>query len=339
MAGGPSTVALTVAVSDAGGLGFLAAGYRSAAQVREDIRSTRAATDSPFGVNLFVPGAHRADASALDAYLATLAPEAERYGVVLGEPRSGDDGWEEKLAVLAEERVPVVSFTFGCPPQQVVGTLRETGSEVWVTVSRVADARVAAACGAGALVVQGAEAGGHRASFDDAGDGEEVGLLPLLRLVRGETTLPLVAAGGLGDAASLAAALVAGAAAGQLGTAFLCCPEAATHPAHRDALARTTPTSLTRAFTGRLARGLSNRFQVQHTAAAPSAYPEIHHATAPLRAEARARGDGDGFNLWAGQAHQLCSERPAAEIVRTLSREARLCLQQTAERYPPAPGL
>lgn len=154
----------------------------------------------------------------------------------------------------------------------------------------------------------------------------------LLRLVAAEIDLPLVAAGGLADGASIAAVLAAGARAAQLGTAFLLAPEAGTDPAHRAAIAEEEPTALTRAFTGRLARGIVNRFLVQHTEAAPIAYPHVHHATAPIRAAARERGDADGFNLWAGQAHTLARELPAAEIVQTLSDEARAALEQVYAR-------
>ena len=186
--------------------------------------------------------------------------------------------------------------------------------------------------GADALVVQGVEAGGHRASFDDAAPGE-VALLPLLSLVRATADVPLVASGGIATGAAVAAVLAAGAAAAQLGTAFLRTPEAGTVPAHRDAIATDAPTMLTRAFTGRTARGLANRFAREHSADAPSAYPEVHHLTAPLRAAARAAGDADGFNLWAGQAHALARDEPAADLVRRLGAEARAALRAAVARW------
>jgi nitronate monooxygenase len=186
-----------------------------------------------------------------------------------------------------------------------------------VTVTSPADARRAEAAGATALVVQGAEAGGHRGGFDDTA--EPVGLLALLRLVAASTNLPLIATGGLMDAYSVAAARAAGAAAAQAGTAFMLAPEANTNPAQRERLGTDAPTALTRAFTGRLARGIVNRFMTDHPDA-PRAYPEIHHATAPIRAAARERRDADAFNLWAGQGHALARERPAGEIVRSLAR-------------------
>ncbi len=328
LGGGPSTAALAAAVSDAGGLGFLASGYRTADATRDAIRELRGLTDGPFGVNVFVPTVAAVDAGALAAYLERLQTEARRYGVEVGVPRSDDDDWEGKLAVARQERVPVVSFTFGCPAAEVIAALRDGGSEVWVTVTDPTEARRASEAGADALVVQGVEAGGHRGGWSDRDDAEGFGLLALLRLVAGEVDLPLVATGGIADGAAVAAVLVAGASAAQLGTAFMLASEAGTHPAHRAALVDDTPTALTRAFTGRQARGLRNRFLVEHSPDAVSAYPEIHHATAPLRAAARAAGDPGGFNLWAGQAHRLARAAPAGEIVATLAEEARAALRR-----------
>jgi nitronate monooxygenase len=146
--------------------------------------------------------------------------------------------------------------------------------------------------------------------------------------------LPLVAAGGLTDGPAVAAVIAAGAAAAQLGTAFLRADEAGTEPAYRDALSSSTPTALTRAFSGRRARGMVNRFMTEHSDEAPSAYPQIHYATSPLRAAARKRGDADGFNLWAGQAHQLAPSGPAEEIVRSIDEGAREALEIAANRPP-----
>jgi len=323
LAGGPSTPALAAAVCEAGGLGFLAAGYLDADALRADIHALRELTQAPCGVNVFVPGSAEVDEKAVRVYVERLrARESGRYGVEPGEPRFDDDDWDGKLRVLADEKVSVVSFTFGCPSSEVISSLAAVGSEVWVTVTDLAEARIAHAAGAGALVLQGSEAGGHRASFVDRDGAEQLGILALTRLVARTIELPLIAAGGLGDGRAVEAVLAAGAAAAQVGTAFLRAPEAGTHPAHKAALAAETPTALTRAFTGRLARGLVNRFLVDHSSAAPCAYPHVHHATAPIRAAARRAGDSDGFNLWAGQAHALAEERPAAEIVATLASTA-----------------
>jgi nitronate monooxygenase len=326
LGGGPSTPALAAAVSEAGGLGFLAAGYRSVDAVREEIAELRRLSGRPFGINLFAPGPALGDGAALAGYAATLAGEAERYGVELGEPRHDDDGWDEKLTLVADERIPVVSVTFGCPSRSEVDALHAAGCAVWVTVTTPAEALAAAEAGADALVVQGVEAGGHRGSFDERTPGD-LGLLALLQLVRAVTDLPLVATGGIATGHGIAAVLAAGAAAAQLGTAFMLTPEAATSPAHRDALRERGPTALTRAFTGRSARGIENRFMREHEADAPHGYPEVHYLAAPIRAAARERGDADGFNLWAGQAHTLAIEVPARELVRRLADEARGALR------------
>lgn len=318
MAGGPSTPELAAAVANAGGVGFVAAGYRSPRAFAEDLAATRALTDGPVGANLFAPSGAPADPAIVAAYAERLGPEAEGAGVALGAPRFDDDSFDAKLAVLHEHPADVVSFTFAPPPAEAVAAMRATGAAVWVTVTHPDEARLAVAVGADALVVQGAEAGGHRGSFDDGP--ADIGLMALLALVGRAVDVPLVASGGIATGAGVAAVLAAGAAAAQLGTAFMLCPEAGTAPAHREAIAAPGRTALTRAFSGRLARGIENRLLREHSAAAPSAYPEVHHLTTPLRAHGRAVGDPDLINLWAGQAHELARAVAAADVVRTLAR-------------------
>jgi nitronate monooxygenase len=330
MGGGPSTPDLAAAVAGAGGLGFLAAGYKTPAAVRKDIAALRELSARPFGVNLFAPPAPVADPDAIGRFADSLTAEAERYGAPVGEPRHDDDGWTEKLALMTELRVPVVSFTFGCPAAGDVQDLQRGGAAVWVTVTTPAEAVAAAAAGADALVVQGTEAGGHRASFDDAAPGD-IGLLALLQLVGAAVDLPLVATGGIMNGRGIAAALAAGASAVALGTAFMLCPEAATAPAHREAIAGDGDTALTRAFTGRTARGIVNRWLREH-AGAPSAYPDVHHLTAKVRAAARSQGDPDGFHLWAGQAHALAADVPAADLVTRLWEDTRSALRAAVGR-------
>ena len=338
LAGGPSTPELAAAVSNAGGLGFLAAGYLTADSLRERIASVRDMTTGPVGVNLFVPGRETAPEPVAD-YAAAVAATAAEAGVELGAARFDDDSWDAKLALLLEDPPPVISFTFGCPDSSVISAIQAAGSEAWVTVTTPAEAEHAAAAGADVLVTQGAEAGGHRGGFtddpaDDATGG--IGLLSLLQLVRAKTGLPLVAAGGISTGASVAAVLSAGALAAQLGTAFLRSPEAGTAPVYRAALARPGPTAMTRAFTGRLARGIRNRFLDEYSPGAPAAYPYVHYLTAPLRAAGRSAGNPDLVNLWAGQTYELSSERPAGEIVVLLASEARTALAAAAGRLSPA---
>ncbi|GHG68896.1 nitronate monooxygenase [Streptomyces griseocarneus] len=330
MAGGGSNPALAAAVGDAGGLGFLAAGYKTPAAMHEEIKQLRARTGRPFGVNLFLPQPPAADPAAVGAYAERLAGEAARYRTPLGETdhetdQSSDDGYDAKLAILLDDPVPIVSFTFGCPSRTAVDALAEAGTVTVVTVTSAAEARAAREAGADAVCVQGVEAGGHQGTHHDdpEADGEGAGLLPLLAEVRESVPLPVIAAGGLMRGEAIAAVLAAGACAAQLGTAFLPCPESGAHPLHKRAL--TDPlfvrTELTRAFTGRPARGLVNRFIREHGPYAPAAYPQIHHMTSGLRKAAAAAGDPQGMNLWAGQGHRLARTMPAADLVGVLAAE------------------
>jgi nitronate monooxygenase len=326
MAGGASTPALAAAVAEAGGLGFLAAGYKPVDTVARDIAALRAAGDAPFGVNVFSPPADEAPPESVAAYARTLAPDAERLGVALGDPRFDDDAYRAKLDLVIRERVPVVSFTFGCPDRDTVAELHSHDIAVWVTVTDPAEAVEATEAGADAVVGQGTEAGGHRAYFRDDGEHEEYGVLSLVRVLRAQTELPIIATGGLMDGPAIAAALVAGAAAAQLGSALMLTPEAGTSAPHRARLAVPGVTRLTRAFSGRTARGIVNRFMQDHDADAPRAYPQVHHLTTPLRAAARSAGDADAVNLWAGQGHALAREEPAGPLVRQLAADAAAAL-------------
>jgi len=322
MAGGPSTPALAVAVDRAGGLGFLAAGYLTAERLRRDVIATRAQIDC-FGVNVFVGGGEPADPERVQAYATRLHVEAERAGVELGPPHFDADGFEEKVDLLEREPVAVVSFTFGIPPSGAIEQLRAAGSEVWLTVTSPDEARQAAAAGADALIVQGIEAGGHRGVFVDDDAQSDLTLLVALQLVRADVDLPLIAAGSIMTGRALASVLVAGASAAQIGTAYLRSPEAGTAEAQRSATATDAPTVLTRAFSGRLARGITNRLDTEYGKDAPRAYPEVNHLMSPLRAHGRAVGDPDLINLWAGQAHSLAQMLPAQEITLRLAQGAR----------------
>jgi nitronate monooxygenase len=334
MAGGASTPQLAAAVSEAGGLGFLAAGYKTADVVGADIRAVREQTGRAFGLNVFSPPGAEAPSQTVSAYAETLAGDARRYGVALGEPRFDDDGYEAKLELALYERIPVVSFTFGCPRPEVVAALQAQDSAVWVTVTNTSEAAEADAAGADALVAQGTEAGGHRAYFQDDGENEEYGLLVLLRLLRAHTQLPLIGTGGIMDGPGIAAVLAAGAAAAQLGSALMLTPEAGTSAPHRERLATPGATRLTRAFSGRRARGIVNRFMEEHDDDAPRAYPQVHHLTTPLRAAARGAGDGGAINLWAGQGHERARDQPAAELVWQLAADAAAALGNAAARLP-----
>lgn len=318
MAGGPSTPKLVSAAVAAGGTGFLAAGYKSPADVADEIDRTRALGAEAFGVNLFLPG-EPTDLDAALAYRARLAPLAADLGVELPEPRQDDDAFDAKVEVLLDAAVPAVSFTFGCPPAEVVRRFRNADTFTIGTVTSTDEARQAAASGVDALVVQGPDAGGHRATFDPAADAPAQPLVELLQEVHAATGLPLIASGGLGTPEAIRGALTR-ADAVQLGTAFLDADEAGTSAPYRAALhdPRFTETAVTRAFSGRLARGLRNSFIDEHGADAPAAYPAVNQLTGPIRRAATAAGDPELLSLWAGTAWRHVPTGPVADIVATL---------------------
>ena len=335
MAGGGSTPELVAAVVHAGGFGFTPGGYLSAEAMAVQIVQTSVLTDGRFGVNLFVPGPNAKPD--LGDYPERVAVESARLGVEPGEPRWDDDDYPSKLEIVLAQRVPVVSFTFGLPDAADVDRLHAAVTEIVATVTTPAEAHQAAQLGVDVLAVQGFEAGAHRGTLTDdgvsPGGGEEFGLLALIRRISAVTDLPLIAAGGLVHGADVAAVLTAGAVAAQLGTAFLRCPEAGTSATHKAALVDgTRRTAITRAFTGRPARGLVNRFLTENTADAPVGYPQVHHLTKPMRAAAAKAGDQELLHLWAGQTYQLADDVPAAELVARLDREAREAIERVSRR-------
>ncbi len=316
MAGAISTPELVAAAASAGALGFLAAGYKPVEAVAEQVAATRALGAGLYGVNLFVPGSEPVDLDAVRAYRERLLPLAERLGVTLPDPREDDDGYPAKVALVLDDPVPIVSFVFGCPSADVVARLRGVGTTTVATVTSPADVERAVAAGVDALVVQGPGAGGHRATFDAQVTPPDHPLPDLVASVRAVTELPLIASGGLTDPTTVRQALTY-ADAVQLGTAFLDADEAGTPPAYRAALhdPRYTETALTRAFSGRFARGLRNAFIDEFDAFAPAAYPAVNQLTGPLRRAAGIAGDAQQLSLWAGLEWRAARSGPTASIL------------------------
>jgi nitronate monooxygenase len=321
MAGGPSTPALAAAGTNAGGLGFVAAGYLTADALAERITAARALTTGPLGVNLFVPQPSVAVADEIDRYATELAAEAQRYGAQLGEPRFHDDDWAAKLEVVAELRPEVVSFTFGIGTPEELRRLTDAGIVTVGTVTTVTEADAAVAAGAQLLAVQGPNAGGHRGTFDPAVAPATQPLFDLLAAVRARVDVPLIAAGGLMTAEDVAAVRRAGAVAASLGTAFLLADEAGSSPVHRAALRdpQFTETVVTKAFSGRYARGLRNRFVDDHESSAPLGYPEVHYLTGPVRAASVKAGDPQATNVWAGTGYRRITTGTVADIMARLT--------------------
>jgi len=321
MSGGPGTPALAAAVSNAGGLGFLASGYVSPERLANDIAATRAATTGPIGVNLFVPQPSVADVYQLDHYAEALDELAEHYGVEIGYPQFGDDdGFGQKLEVVADLRPEMVSFTFGAPSPDVLRWFGALGMLLFITVTSAYEAGVALAAGADGLVVQGPNAGGHRGTFAPDMDPGTESLHELLARIRSAHDVPLIAAGGLGAPDDVAAVLNRGAVAAQIGTGLLLSDEAGTNAAHRAALRHPefVKTVVTRAFSGRYARGLENDFTRLLDDIAPLGYPEVNQMTSPIRKASAALEDPHGTNLWAGTEYRAARSGPAADIVKKL---------------------
>lgn len=321
MAGGPSTPDLAAAGTNAGGLGFVPAGYLTADVFGERIEAARRLATGPVGANLFVPQPSAGTPAAIEAYAAALAPEVERYGVALGDPRLDDDAWQAKLDVLLDLRPEVVSFTFGLPNADECRRLRDAGITTVGTVTTLAEARAAAALGVDVVAAQGPSAGGHRGTFDPAAQPATEPLDELLAAVTAAVDIPVIAAGGLSTRDDIRRVRGAGAVAAQLGTAFLLADEAGSSPVHRAALTdpQFTETVVTRSFSGRYARGLRNRFIDAHEAQAPFGYPEVHYMTGPLRAGSVRAGDPHGVNVWAGTGFRNAKSGSVAEIFSSMT--------------------
>jgi nitronate monooxygenase len=331
---GVSTPALAAAVSEAGGLGSIAVGSADVDATRAMIREVRANTARPFNLNVFCHRPPRRDRAREARWLEALAPRFRLFGAEppaeLGEVYRSFVGDQAMLALLLEERPPVVSFHFGAPAGAAVDALRAAGIRLLGSATNLDDARALEAAGVDAIVAQGYEAGGHRGVTDPDALDDRLGTFALVRLLAARCRVPVIAAGGIMDGAGIAAAQALGAAAVQLGTAFIGCPESSADAAYRTALAGpgASHTVMTRVISGRLARCLQNRFTelalTVDEASVPE-YPLAYVAGKALAAAARARGEAGFGAQWAGQGAPLARFLPAAELVATLEDERRAC--------------
>lgn len=321
MAGGPTTPAMVSAATRAGGLGMLAAGYKTVEAVEAEVKQVRA-EGIPFGINLFAPNPLPVDPESYRAYAAIVQRDADRFGLTLPpDPIEDSDTFDEKIALLLDDPVPMVSFTFGIPPREVIAALRKAGSVVVQTVTTPAEAAQAHEAGVDMLAVQAAAAGGHSGTLSPRTPLTPMPVAELVERTVAAVRLPVIAAGGLATPAAVAGVIRAGAAAAAVGTVLLRADESGASATHRAALTdpRFTETVLTRAFTGRPARGLRNAFIDAHGARAPLGYPALHHLTSPLRKAAAAAGEPDYVHLWAGTGYRDATAEPAADILRRLA--------------------
>jgi nitronate monooxygenase len=322
---GVNTPELAAAVSNAGGLGSIGCGMMTAEQIEVAVGRIRELTDRPFAVNLFITPQPAVD----EAQILRMQAKLARYRGELGLPRGklpagfAPDFAEQFDAVLAA-RVPVFSFTFGALDAPRLQTLKAQGAKVIGTASCVREARQLADLGCDAVVASGIEAGGHRPTFAVPAQAAEIGLFALLPQVAAAVELPVIAAGGVMTAEQIAAALLLGASGVQLGSALLRSPECGASAAYKAALAgiEDTSTRLTRAFSGRWARGVANRFMQEVDAAGDiPEYPIQNRLTQDIRAAANAQGRAEYVSLWAGQAAGLSTTDPAGDVVRRLQRQ------------------
>ncbi|TAM63273.1 MAG: nitronate monooxygenase [Mycobacterium sp.] len=321
MSGGPTTPAMVSAATRAGALGMLAAGYKTVEAIEGEIKAVRA-EGIPFGINVFAPNPVPVDPQRYRAYAAIVQADADRFGVTLPpQPIEDNDGFDEKIELLLDDPVPMVSFTFGIPPRDVIAALRRVRSVVVQTVTTADEAAQAHDAGVDMLAVQAADAGGHSATLSPLRPVTPVPIVDLVKQVVATVPLPVIATGGLATPGAVAEVIRAGAAAAAVGTVLLRATESGASATHQAALANPayTETVLTRAFTGRPARGLRNAFIDAHEAEAPTGYPAIHHLTSPLRKAAAAAGKPDFVHLWAGTGFRHAAVEPATDILRRLA--------------------
>jgi nitronate monooxygenase len=336
MAGGITTPELVAAVSNAGGLGTIGGGYLTPDQLRESIHRVRELTDRPFAVNLFAPQEPTVsddEVRAMAAYLDEIrrdlgikeSPSIKKYA----------ESFEEQVEVVIEERVPVFSFTFGIPRAEILDRLREHGSTLIGTATTPREAIALEQCGVDAIVVQGSEAGGHRGTFLEDVERSLIGTMALVPQVVDRVSVPVIASGGIMDGRGLVACLALGAAAVQMGTAFLACPESGAHRLYKQRILQSEDdtTEVTRAYSGKPARGVRTRFmeRMRGYSGPIPAYPVQNALTRDIRQEAAKRDDPEYMSLWAGQAHPLATAEPAATIVQRTMEEAAATLRGLLE--------
>ncbi|WP_090820892.1 nitronate monooxygenase family protein [Paenibacillus sp. yr247] len=330
MAGGPSTVKLTASVSNAGGLGTLGAAYMEPAAIREAICEIRKLTDAPFGVNLFV--VHASDDN---SRIVEVQRELNQIRDVLGISHADKEGvtspdlFEKQFAVVLEEKVPVISTAFGVLPEPLMQQAKLAGMQVVAMVTTVQEAILAQQAGCDAVVAQGSEAGGHRGTFDISIHpmGANVGTFALVPQIVDRVTIPVIAAGGIMDGRGLVAALALGAQGVQMGTRFLTAIESGAHVSYQQALLESTEEStvLTKAFSGRPARGIGNEFIRKWDASGidPLPFPTHNTLTRDIRNAAAIQKNADYMSLWAGQGtRMLTSGQHAADIVAQTMQQA-----------------
>ena len=334
---GASTVEMTIAVTRAGGMGSVGAGATAPDAIEAEAATIRAATDGPFGINLFIVPPARPEPEAVDAAIERLRPWYEARGLeVPAAPNDYAPDFDAQFAALVRAAPPAASFTFGILTAGQVAALKAAGTLVVGTATTVAEARAWAGVGADAICAQGSEAGGHRGTFLADVDESLVGTMALVPLIRQAVELPVIAAGGIMDGRGVAAALALGAVAVQMGTAFLRSDQTGVSPPWRRTLddIGDDATRLTRAFSGRYARGIENDFMraLRPVEREVPAYPVQNRLTQALRAGSARLGDAEAISLWAGQGVKLAETGDAGAMIQRWWAEAKDVARELAAR-------
>ncbi|SFE51261.1 NAD(P)H-dependent flavin oxidoreductase [Alteribacillus iranensis] len=338
MAGGISTPELVAAVSNHGGLGMIGAGYLSAEQMKQQVQEVRKQTTQPVGVNLFVPEEVEVTGKELETADHFLQGVREELGIEKQSAPtipSEEDRWqafEEQVDVIIRERLPVCSFTFGLPPNDVITEMKKKNIILIGTATTVEEALAVQEAGLDMVVVQGSEAGGHRGNFINDHEGSLIGLMSLIPQTVDHVDIPVIAAGGIMDGRGLSAAFALGAQGVQMGTAFLTCTESGASSAHKQAVMETSEekTVLTRAFSGKWARGIQNSFiaNSRNIESQLPGFPVQNILTKHMRKIAGEELNTDYMSLWSGQSPRLAEPSTAAELINRVMEEAKDTVQR-----------
>lgn len=328
LAGGGDTAELVAAVGNAGALGFVGAAYLTPQQIIERADAVRKQSSSAFGINLFAPTPTPQMPLNARTALERVAPFFAELGLPAPAlPESAGDPFSEQLNAVFESGASIFSFTFGVLPQSAMEELKRRGVFVIGTATTVAEAILLESSGVNAVVAQGSEAGGHRGTFTGDLNSGMIGTMALVPQVVDAVKIPVIASGGIMDGRGIAAALALGAGAVQMGTAFLTCKEAGVPEAYKQAIfnAREDQTRITRAFSGRPARGIVNRFMTtvepDDSTEAVLPFPIQNALTRPLRTAAAKQGRAEFLSLWAGQGLRMARRQSAGELIAQLANE------------------
>jgi nitronate monooxygenase len=330
MAGGATTPQLVAAVSNSGGLGSLAAGYMAPDEIRQAIKKIRELTSKPFAVNLFVPEKHYASSAQIQKSCDDINQTCRELSIEIfpiKEPYA--HSFEEQVSVIFEEKVPIFSYTFSLLNSDWVSRFKKNHIVLIGTATNLAEAQALKENGADIIVAQGSEAGGHRGTFLDKAENSLIGLMSLVPQLADIIKIPIIAAGGIMDGRCIAAALQLGATGVQMGTAFLTCHESGIPPIYKQVLLtqKKDKTVLTRSFSGKLARGIHNKFTDDLNQSNILDYPIQNALTSIMRKAAISQNNSDFMSLWAGQSAQLCRDMDARQLVSHLVAEVESALK------------